>query len=131
MNKLRFSRPSPAMVVALTALVVALGGGAYAATSFIGSSGQIHGCVSKTGVLTILKPGKHCGKGETAISWNQKGPRGAQGASGGQGPKGDQGAPGGTGPTGPPGQQGADGPTGPTGPVGPTGPRGPTGPVGP
>ena len=32
MSKLKFSRPSPAMVVALVALLVALGGSAYAAT---------------------------------------------------------------------------------------------------
>jgi hypothetical protein len=116
------------MVVALVALMVALGGGAFAATSLTGSSGQIHGCVSKAGVLTIVKPGKHCAKDQTAISWNQKGPRGRQGAIGGQGSKGDQGVPGGTGvagPTGPPGADGATGPRGPTGSRGPTGPAGP------
>ena len=75
-------RPSPALIVALLALFVALGGGALAATSFIGSDGQVHGCVGKKGQLTVLKPGKKCGKGKSAIAWNQRGPRGVQGIRG-------------------------------------------------
>jgi hypothetical protein len=73
-------------VVAYLALFVALGGGALAATSFIGSNGQIHGCVSKNGQLRVLKPGKKCKKSETKIAWNQKGPKGDNGGTGATGP---------------------------------------------
>lgn len=61
------------------------GGGALAATGFIGSDGQIHGCVGKSGQLTVLKPGKRCGRGKRGIAWNQRGPRGIQGPRGVQG----------------------------------------------
>lgn len=70
-----------ANVMATIAVFIALGGGALAATSFVGSDGQIHGCVSKKGQLKVLKPGKQCKKHTTAISWNQRGPVGATGPS--------------------------------------------------
>ena len=95
---------SYANVMATIALFVALGGGAIAATGLIGSDGRIHGCVRKTtGTLSVLAPGKHCHKGQTAIAWNTEGPQGnpgpvgqtgQQGPQGEQGPKGDQGIPG-------------------------------------
>jgi hypothetical protein len=65
-------RPSHGTVVAYLALFVALGGGALATTSFVGSDGQIHGCVGKKGQLVLIKPGKKCKKG-SPISWNQQG----------------------------------------------------------
>jgi hypothetical protein len=65
-----------ANVMATVAVFLALGGGALAATSLIGSDGKIRGCVSKSGALRVLKPGKHCGKGTTKITWNQTGPQG-------------------------------------------------------
>ena len=56
------------MVVACLALVSALGGSAYAAMSgFVGSDGQIHGCVTNGGQLLLVKPGARCQKG-TAIA---------------------------------------------------------------
>jgi hypothetical protein len=82
-------------VVAYLALFVALGGSAYAATSFTGSDGTIRGCVGKNGALTVVKQGKKCGKGTAAIAWNQKGPAGKTGAAclssdpNCKGPKGD------------------------------------------
>lgn len=91
---------SYANVMATIAVFIAIGGGALAATSFIGSDGKIHGCVSKKGRLTVLKPGKKCTKGQTAIAWNQRGPAGQNGQNGlpgqngAQGGKGDQGPPG-------------------------------------
>src|SRR5437867_2384124 len=88
------SKLTYANVMVSVAVFMALGGGAYAATSFIGADGKVHGCVSKKGQLTVLKPGKKCRKGTTAIAWNQTGPAGqtgAQGLQGGQGPKGDKG----------------------------------------
>ena len=68
---LRF-RPSPSMVVALVALVVAAGGVTYAAIP--DSSGVIHGCYSKAqGAVRVIDtesnpPGK-CKSNETALSW--------------------------------------------------------------
>jgi hypothetical protein len=59
--------------MATVAVVLALGGGAYAASSFVGSGGQIRGCVSKSGKLTLLKAGKHCKKGRKPIAWNSHG----------------------------------------------------------
>ena len=80
-----------ANVISTLCLFMLLGGGAYAATSFIGSDGQVHGCVSTTGQLTVLKPGKKCAKHMTAIAWNQRGPAGDNGQQGPQGPQGTQG----------------------------------------
>ena len=75
-------RVSYANVTATMALLVALGGGALAASSFVGSNGQIHGCVDKKGHLSVVKAGKKCGKGKTEIAWNQRGPRGLRGPHG-------------------------------------------------
>ena len=82
-------------VVAYLALFVALGGGAYAATSQGGSDGKIRGCVSGAGKLTVLKSGTKCKRGQTPIAWSQRGPVGAAGAAG---PKGEPGAKGDPGP---------------------------------
>jgi hypothetical protein len=71
-----------ANVTSAIALFVALGGGAWAATSFIGSDGQLHACVDKKGALRLVKAGKKCATGESRIAWNQRGPRGLRGARG-------------------------------------------------
>jgi Chaperone of endosialidase len=76
------------VLVSVVAAFLGLGSGAYAATSFVGAGGTVRGCVSKKGQLTLVKRGKKCGRGVTAISWNQKGPAGQAGA---QGSKGDPG----------------------------------------
>jgi hypothetical protein len=88
-----------ANITSLLALVVALGGSAYAA-GFVGSGGQIHGCVGKHGQLTVLRSGQHCGKGQSTIAWNQQGT---------EGPRGLTGAPGQNGPNGTPGLNGTNG----------------------
>jgi hypothetical protein len=83
--------------VAFVALFVALGGGAYAASggSFVGSDGVITGCVKKGGgQLQVLKAGKPCPRGTTALRFNQQGQTGPIGQ------------------TGPPGQDGKTGPAG-------------------
>jgi hypothetical protein len=101
---------SYANVTATLALFAALGGGAYATTRFVGSDGMIHGCVGGGGSLTLVKAGKPCAKGKSAIAWNQQGVQGSpgtQGSNGGRGPKGD------AGPKGDPGAPGATGPQGP------------------
>jgi hypothetical protein len=88
-----------ANVVATLALFVALGGGAWAASSaLIGANGVIHGCVPKRGgSLTVVSAHKKCKRGQQAISFNQIGPRGrpgVQGPQGSPGGKGSSGAPG-------------------------------------
>ncbi len=73
-----------------------LGGGGYALAA--NSTGNtIRACVTRSRVLLIED---RCGRGETALSWNQRGPAG------------------------PPGATGATGATGAIGPVGPKGPAG-------
>jgi len=138
-------RMSKVMVAAGTGSAVALsalgGGAAYAAGAFSSpmATGVIHGCyLSATGpgfppgppprhrgaepkgnpfdgLLRIVSAGTTCGPGETAISWNQSGPQGPQGAKGTTGPQGAQGPQGAKGTTGP---QGAQGPQGANGVLG-------------
>jgi hypothetical protein len=96
---------SYANVMATVAVFLVLGGGAFAAMKGLTTKGgAINGCVSaRTHVLTVLKPGKRCGRGHVALAFNTKG------------------VPGATGP---------GGPTGQAGPVGPPGPKGETGTAG-
>ncbi|HWF52497.1 MAG TPA: hypothetical protein VG294_17780 [Solirubrobacteraceae bacterium] len=73
-------------VVALTALFVALGGGAYAAVGnpFVSARGTIEGCV-KHGALDVVKAGKRCPKGTTSLPFSRTGPQGKTGATGARG----------------------------------------------
>ena len=100
---------SPATVVAFAALVFAMTGGAFAASSHGGGSGAKAGQAGPNVVLATAAKAKSKGK---------VGPRGPAG------PAGKNGAMGATGPA------GATGPSGPAGAVGPQGPAGPTGPIG-
>jgi hypothetical protein len=94
--------PSPAMLVALIALVLAIGGTAIAAIP--GQDGSISACYRmKGGALRVIAAGKSCAKGERQIAWNQRGP---------SGPRGDAGVPGSRGDAGERGPQGAPGPQG-------------------
>jgi hypothetical protein len=79
-----------ANVAATFALVLAMSGGALAATGGFESGGKLQACVSKEGSLKLLKAGGKCGKGQK-VSWNQTGPAGPRGASGAQGPTGGAG----------------------------------------
>ena len=90
-------RPSPAVLVSVAALTVALGGVAYA--TIPDSSGVIHGCYQKNvGNLRVINSPSHgCRPSEVALNWNQTGPTGATGATGAAGATGSQG------PTGPQG----------------------------
>jgi hypothetical protein len=71
MRKLFRSRPSPSMVVALVALVLAAGGVTYAAIP--DSSGTIHACYSKSGTLHVIdteaNPPETCRTRETGLDW--------------------------------------------------------------
>ena len=91
---MRRHKPSPAVIVAIVALVIALGGTAIAANRYIiTSTSQI-----KPSVLRAL----HGARGAV-------GPPGKDGAIGPQGLQGSAGSPGSPGATGPPGETGAPG----------------------
>jgi hypothetical protein len=117
---MRLARVRPrlnhATIVAYLALFVALGGGAFAATSLVGGNGEVHACVDGTGRLTVVKPGKGCGKHRTQIAWNVRAGQGAKGLGGAQGLQGPQGATGAAGPAGSAGSPGDPGEEGAAGP---------------
>jgi hypothetical protein len=86
-------KPSPAMAVAVVALVAAFGGWAIAATTK--SSPVIRACANKkSGALRLASK---CRKSERSVTWNKQGIPGPQGAAGAAGAKGITGAKGDTG----------------------------------
>jgi hypothetical protein len=85
---------SYANVAATLAVVLAMSGGAVAATGGFTSGGKLQACVSQEGGLRLLKSGKKCKKGQSPISWNQVGPKGPAGAQGPAGAGGAAGTPG-------------------------------------
>jgi hypothetical protein len=89
--------------MATGAVIVALGGGAFALAATPGQGKVLHGCVSrKTGLLRVVKSASSCRKHrELAINWNKQGQRGLRGIAGARGPQGAQGAKGDQGPQGP------------------------------
>ena len=94
MTKLRnrIGRPSPSMVVALVALVIAASGAAFA--SIPDADEVFHGCYSnRTGALRMIdtEAGDSCTSKESPIFWNQEGPRGPAGADGEDGQDGADG----------------------------------------
>lgn len=144
--------PSPAMAVALLALFVALGGGAYAATNLPANSvgtRQLRNQAVTIHKLAFNSVGtRRIQKNAVTSDRVRNGsllaedfaagqlPRGPQGPAGPQGPQGAQGPPGppggtGTGPQGPQGPRGEQGPPGPQGDIGPQGEKGDTGKTGP
>lgn len=74
--------PSRWLIVASVIALVAVGGIAYAAIPDTG--GVIHGCYDSRGDLSVVDPGAggSCATGDTALSWSQQGPQGAQGPAG-------------------------------------------------
>src|SRR5215212_3485501 len=69
-------RSSPALIVAVLVIIVALGGAAVAAIP--SSDGVIHGCYKQEkGQLRVIDAGagNQCRKSEAAIAWNQQGPK--------------------------------------------------------
>ena len=79
MKWVREHRPSPAIAIALAALVVALGGAAFAAIP--DSNGVIHACYQKrSGELRVVEDSQDCRRNrEQPIEWNQQGPPGPPG----------------------------------------------------
>ena len=105
--------PSPAMVVALIALFIALGGAAGAATTLVTTKMIANKAVTRAKIASNAVTGAKVKNGSLTAADFRKGTllAGAQGAAGPQGP---------AGPTGPAGPQGATGATGATGPQGPS-----------
>ena len=138
--RLRVRRPSPALVVAMAALFVALSGTAYAAVELprnsVGTAQLRSGAVTTTklhnGAVTSNKVLLHSLLAKDFRAGQlPNGPRGIAGPRGGPGPRGPVGATGPQGPVGTTGAAGPQGPQGPQGPVGTTGAAGPQGPQGP
>ena len=87
----RLTRRSSVTVLALTGALAAVGVG-YAAIP--GGGGVIHGCYADlTGQLRVIdaEAGAKCAKRETALSFNQQGPKGDTGPRGLQGEPGQDG----------------------------------------
>jgi hypothetical protein len=116
MKRLIRHRPSPAMVVALVALFVALAGTAYGAVKLprnsVGTDQVINGSLQKVDLS----------KRAIAALRGARGPRGLQGPAGSQGLQGPQGQRGDPGVQGPKGDAGVQGPKGDPGVQGPRGP---------
>lgn len=113
-RRLAARRPTPAFVVAVVALFVALGGTGYAAVKLNG-----HDLVD--GSVTGRKLANRTLSASKLSSSARKSLRGAPGAAGAKGATGASGA---TGATGAPGATGPAGPKGDAGDVGPAGPAG-------
>lgn len=108
----------PTTLIASVALLLALGGSAYAAATITGKDIKANSITSpkiKNGTL----------KTKDLSSSTVNALKGQTGPAGPAGPKGDTGAAGPAGPAGADGDDGAVGPAGPTGPQGPTGPSTP------
>jgi hypothetical protein len=95
--------------IALVA-VVAAGTATATAVAIPDTGGVVRGCYAKAnGQLRVVDRTSDCRSSERALSWNQRGaagPQGAKGKTGAQGPTGTPGAPGPTGQQGPPGTSG-------------------------
>src|SRR3954447_15947124 len=72
MTRIRRLRPSPSTAFGFAALMVALGGVAFAAIP--DSNGTIHGCVHKSnGDLRVVETQASCRGNENALNWNVQG----------------------------------------------------------
>ena len=134
----RLHRPSVGTLLGLTALVVSLGGVAFAAIPD-SPGGLIHVCYdrsdavgdesgAKLGIIDKARNSRGCDSDDTELTFNQTGPKGDRGLTG---PKGDQGLPGPKGDQGLPGPKGDQGLLGPKGDQGLLGPKGDQGLLGP
>jgi len=80
-----------ANVTATLALVLAMTGGAIAATGGFTSGGKLQACVGSGGALKLLKSGQKCHHGQQQVVWSQIGPRGPAGPAGPSGLAGQSG----------------------------------------
>jgi hypothetical protein len=60
-------------------ILVVLGGGGVAFGAIPGADGVIKGCYDNSGSLKVIDSAATCNASSTAISWNQKGPKGDAG----------------------------------------------------
>lgn len=77
--------------------LLVLASGAVALAAIPSADGTIHGCrKNSNGTLRVIdaEAGQTCQAGETALTWNQRGPAGPPGPAGPSGPVGPQGPPG-------------------------------------
>ena len=122
-------KPSPSMVIAIVAVVLATTGSAFAASQLLtGADIKDHSLTAKDLSKRTVRSlrGKEGPPGRDGFP----GPRGPQGDTGPVGPRGPQGAKGDTGDTGPAGPQGNQGDKGDQGDPGTPGDPGPQGPPG-
>jgi hypothetical protein len=147
-RRVRFANTKKVALVA-TAVSATVIGPSMAGGANLPSTGstKVFACYSDSTGELFRVTSSSCPTGETSISWNATGPKGAQGAQGVQGAQGPQGARGAQGPQGAsgpqgvtgaqgakgntgaqgaPGAQGAKGNTGNTGNTGPQGAAGPS-----
>jgi Collagen triple helix repeat (20 copies) len=119
------AKGSPAMIVAIIAVVFATTGSAFAARTLLTGADIQDGTITRADLSksTVASLKAH----DARSARGPRGPRGARGARGSSGPQGPAGNDGLIGPQGERGPAGAVGPTGPVGPPGSTGPRGPAG----
>jgi hypothetical protein len=116
---------TPSTLIAFLALVFAITGGAFAASSHTAGAGSRASASTALASTSKAKPKAKAGPRGPA------GPKGATGATGATGPAGATGPGGAQGAQGPAGAAGAKGETGVAGPQGPAGAKGTTGPAGP
>jgi hypothetical protein len=86
------SKLTYANVMSTVAVFVALGGGAYAASRFVGPNGAVSLCVSSNGSVKVLAQKKRCAKHTQLVSVNTRGVVGPRGPAGAQGATGAAGA---------------------------------------
>jgi Collagen triple helix repeat (20 copies) len=125
------SRLTFANVMASLAVCIALGGGAYAASTAKAPKNSVVGKSVKNATLTGADVADNSLTGSDIDESTLAGTAGTAGAAGQQGPQGETGPQGPKGETGPQGLQGPQGPAGPQGEPGPQGPEGPQGETGP
>jgi hypothetical protein len=109
MNRPASWRPSAALVVAIAALLVAIGGSAFGAIAAIPSNNTFTACYQTSDnvldrIVVLAEPNEDCPNTYARVTWPA--------TAGGGGTPGPQGPPG---PQGQPGQQGPAGPAGPPG----------------
>lgn len=121
--------PSPALVIACLAVVLAMTGSAFAAQALINGKDIQNGTITRS-KLAGSAIRSLSGKRGPAGATGRDGFVGADGPQGSTGPLGPEGPAGPIGPQGPKGNTGDTGPRGATGATGDTGPQGPQGPQG-
>ena len=129
LNRIRDQIGTAGLVVAIVALIAALGGGAYAASGPLASSSghkRHHKAKHKKAAAGLNAKQKREVK-KIAKVFQGSGPAGAAGADGAQGPAGPAGDTGAQGLEGATGAAGSQGPQGLPGAQGPEGPEGPEG----